>query len=321
MKREEILRSIDNKEVDFINRPVRVVYDNRLQYPLKFFYKKREHQVSDLIGTFKGDLSPRDITYLVKTSDKDIYLLCLHFHDPSHLSFLSPCHWILSFRVFRDEEMMFFFGEEKKMLVNMELRRAADFHGHLCPDLVIGYRACEYAQKLLYANGEPRGEFSVIAENCTSALDAIQALSGATVGNHRLTVFHFGKHNYTFSLKEGRTGFSLSLKKLDYGDEDEYLALEEKLIKNQASLNDMVYFQRLLDNRVKRLLALSARDLFDAKPVIPMQPTTEMPMIYHSCCACGQQVLKNQAIQSHGRFYCIPCFQELDCHRPRQNLH
>ena len=62
MQNEEILRSIDKKEVEFIQRRVKVDYDNRLQSPLRFFYRKREHKVTKLLGTFKGDLSPRDIT-------------------------------------------------------------------------------------------------------------------------------------------------------------------------------------------------------------------------------------------------------------------
>ena len=49
----------------------------------------------------------------------------------------------------RDEELMFFFREERKMLVNMELKRVADFHGHICPDLVIGCKVHELAIDIL----------------------------------------------------------------------------------------------------------------------------------------------------------------------------
>jgi len=44
---------------------------------------------------------------------------------------------------------MFFFREERKMLVNMELKRVADFHGHICPDLVIGCKVHELAIDIL----------------------------------------------------------------------------------------------------------------------------------------------------------------------------
>lgn len=60
IKNEEILRSIDKKEVEFIQRRVKVDYDNRLQTPLSFFYQNKEHKVTGLLGTFRGDLSPKD---------------------------------------------------------------------------------------------------------------------------------------------------------------------------------------------------------------------------------------------------------------------
>jgi formylmethanofuran dehydrogenase subunit E len=41
------------------------------------------------------------------------------------------------------------------------------------------------------------GIAAIIAENSTSALDAIQIMLGATLGNQRLKVMDLGKHNYT----------------------------------------------------------------------------------------------------------------------------
>jgi formylmethanofuran dehydrogenase subunit E len=166
------------------------------------------------------------------------------------------------------------------------LKKVVDFHGHLCPELVIGCKACEYAQRLLSKNGSLEGEVSVIAENCTSALDAIQVLLGVTLGNQDLKVFDFGKHNYTFSLKSGRNGFRLSLKELHYGDESEYRALEKKIMKDQSSLDDAVQFQQLLDSRVKRLFSSPPEDLFNVEWVRRMRQANEMPTIYHSCWRC-----------------------------------
>jgi len=67
MKTDEILRSIGNKEMEIIQRRVRVNYDNRLQSPLSFSYQNKEHRVTGLLGRFRGDLSPKDTTYLIMT--------------------------------------------------------------------------------------------------------------------------------------------------------------------------------------------------------------------------------------------------------------
>ena len=121
---------------------------------------------------------------------------------PGH-AFSEGC-WVLSFRVLSDRELMTLYREERQMVVNMAVKRVVDFHGHLCPELVIGMKACEYALQLLFQGKQPTERISVVAENCTSALDAFQVLLGVTVGNQALKVFDFGKHNYTFSRKKAR---------------------------------------------------------------------------------------------------------------------
>lgn len=79
--------------------------------------------------------------------------------------------------------------------------------------------ACEYAQDFLFKEVEPSGRISVLAENCTSALDALQVLLGVTLGNQSLREIDFGKHNYTFSTRTGGEGFALRLKRLAFDNE------------------------------------------------------------------------------------------------------
>ena len=307
MKNEVILRSINRKEVGFIQRRVKVDYDNRLQSPLSFFYRNREHKVTGLLGTFKGDLSSRDITYLVKTRDEDVYLLYLHFHDPSPQSYLCPCHWILNFRVLRDEELMFFFKEERKMLVNMELKSVVDFHGHLCPDLVIGCKAYEFALKILSKREKPDGGLIVIAENTTSALDAIQRLSGCTLGNQRLKIHDFGKHKYTFLNSRTGLGVEISLKEQNFKDDPKYFELEKKATKGEATVEDIAHFRRVLDDRVKLLLSLEYDELFKSAMTTRKPPKTETFAGLIRCHRCGDLVLESRLINIDGLFLCKQC--------------
>jgi formylmethanofuran dehydrogenase subunit E len=311
MEIEEILRSIDSKDVEFIQRIVKVDYDNRLQIPLKFFYQRREHRIKEVLGTFKGDLSPKDLAFLVRTEDGDVYLLYLHFFDSLFQTPLSPSWWILSYRVLRDEELMFLYREEKKMIVNMQLKKIADFHGHLCPDLVIGCRACEMALEILSQREEIRGGLTVIAENTTSSLDAIQCITGCTLGNQRLVIYDFGKHNYTFMMKQNNFAIKLSLKEQHFGDEKIYFSLEDKIIKEEATLEDVAQFQRLIDGRVKALISLKPDELFEVMETRRRPPKTELPTVYLRCSHCGDLVLKAKLVKMEGLFICRPCFDQL----------
>ncbi len=311
LKIEEILRSIDSKQVEIIQRIVKVDYDNRLQSPLKFFYQNREHRVKEVLGTFKGDLSPKDLTFLVRTEEGDVYLLYLHLFDSLAQTPVTSCRWILSYRVLRDEELMFLYREERKMIVNMQLKKIADFHGHLCPDLVIGCRACEMALEILSQKEEINGGLTVIAENTTSALDAIQWITGCTLGNQRLVIYDFGKHKYTFMMNRNNFAIKLSLKEQHFGDEKKYLFLGEKIIKGEATLEDVAQFQRLLDSRVRTLISVKPDELFEIEETRGNLPQAEAPTVFLRCFYCKDLVLKSKLLDLKGVLVCKPCLNEL----------
>jgi len=321
MDRAEALRSIRYDLVEYIQKNVRVDFDNALQIPVRFIHRGERHIVYEILGRFRPRSNRHINGFLLKADNEEVYFLYFNRFNGDKRSHFNKGFWVLSFRILSDRELMAFYREKRKMLVNMTVKKIIDFHGHLCPELVIGAKVCEYAQKLFSKNGELGAGISVIAENCTSALDAIQVLLGATAGNQRLKIFDFGKHNYTFLLKNEQHGFRLLLRDQQYGDENECQTLEEKIMKDQMSLDEVVHFQGLSDSRVKRLLASSIEDLFFMEPVRRIQPATEMPTIYLSCWGCKQQVLKSRAIEFQGKIYCIPCFQGLDGYGPRQNLH
>ncbi|MGV8175712.1 MAG: FmdE family protein [Methanothrix sp.] len=59
--------------------------------------------------------------------------------------------------------------------IDTDLRRAVEFHGHLCPGLAIGYRIARYVKK-----HHPRSEdeeLVCIAENNSCSVDAISGSS------------------------------------------------------------------------------------------------------------------------------------------------
>jgi len=56
---------------------------------------------------------------------------------------------------------------------------------------------------------------------------------GVTLGNQRLKILDFGKHNYTIIPKENKSSFRLTLNPQDYDGEDEYKQLSHKMLNNR----------------------------------------------------------------------------------------
>lgn len=319
MNASEALRAIRFNELSYIQQHVTVDFDSILQVPLCFRYGREKHLVRETLGRFPMHRDTFPGGFLVKTAKDEVFFLYLDQRRQG--SKLSECRWVLSFRILSDRELMTLYRNERKMLLNMAVKRVVDFHGHLCPELVIGMKACEYAQELLFPQDEPKGRISVVAENSTSALDALQVLLGVTVGNQCLQILDIGKHNYTFIARQRNKSLSLRLKLQHFDDEPEYSLLDEKTRCNRITLDEVVDFQRLLDGRVNKLLTTRPQDLFEVHEAEAVPQTLEYAPAYLPCSCCGEGVLLERVIRFQGKPYCLPCFHLLNGSGRDQGLH
>ncbi len=285
MDYQEVLRSIHLELTDPIWEEAKVKMEISGRFPKWIKVRGMVFSVEKVIAVLPGYI-PGDTCFVVETSTGEIFTLILKKESSE-----SP-RWIVYLRVLRDEELMKFFREERKMMVNMALKRVADFHGHLCPDLVIGCKACELAFKKLGKGRMEREGLIVISQNVTSSLDAIQLLTGCTLGNRGLQVEDWGKHIYQFILQ--RSGICLEVKldslPLPSPKVETMRNLEAKIMDKRATLDEMISYQVLLDEMVRGLIGLDPENLFswrmlEAPPVVEPIPTT-----VRRCTRCGDMV-------------------------------
>lgn len=310
MEQAEALRAIHYDHLEYIQQKVRVDFDNQRQKPLSFTFAGQTHVIGDIVGRFKMLEGQPANGFLVEVFDRDIFCLYYQLESIQRQASVQPGFWVLSFRILNDKELMSWFLEDRKMLANISLKRVVDFHGHICPELVIGGKFCEFVQTRL-ANGTLASSgLSIISENTTSALDAIQVLLGVTVGNQRLMFMDYGKHNYTLLSRHSGRGWKLRLKAQYYGDEEIFHSLECKINENQALIEEVVHFQQLIDARVRQILELEPEELFSVEEIDADTLPRESVSLYQTCSICGEQVLANRSIESRDKIYCMPCFQK-----------
>ena len=80
----------------------------------------------------------------------------------------------------------------KEILASEEMKEILDFHGHLCPGIVIGYRAAKAALSNLSSDRAVDEELVAIVENDACGVDAVQVITGCTFGKGN---FIFKDHN------------------------------------------------------------------------------------------------------------------------------
>ena len=85
--------------------------------------------------------------------------------------------------------------------------KCVEFHGHECPGLAIGFRACEIAKEKMDLKFSPDEELLCISENEACGVDAVQYITGCTLGKGNLVYRDTGKMAFSFFSR--RTGESL----------------------------------------------------------------------------------------------------------------
>jgi formylmethanofuran dehydrogenase subunit E len=297
LSREAIFRQIEADRIELIQQHVQVDYDNALQTPISFQFRGVQHEVIELVGVFRDSPDDPSVLYLARTP-QGVYALYPDLVQ-SESSPLWRGRWVLHFRV--EEE-----PEENTMLVDIKLKQAVDFHGHLCPDLAIGYRASQHALDKLTLELLSGAGLRAIVENTTSAVDAVQQLTSCTLGNERLRIHDYGKHVYTF-LHSQYEALRVALRPEAAPGDPELLALEARIVAGRATMMETARYQVLLDEQIKRLLNAPAETLFDTRTVAASWPEKPLSSELVVCDGCHEPVLRTHLALDNGRRLCRVC--------------
>ncbi|NLN60836.1 MAG: formylmethanofuran dehydrogenase [Deltaproteobacteria bacterium] len=190
-----------------------------------------------------------------------------------------------------------------------DLGACVNFHGHLCPGLVYGYRVAGEAMQRLGLSRSEDEETVVISENDSCAVDAFQVILGATIGKGNLLLRDYGKNAYTvFDRGTGRALRFIRRKAYAYGGEEkaEYAALEKRMNDGIATLDDLKRQKYL---KALDLLESPFSDLYDTEEIdAPVMPPYAALAPSLPCDRCGEMTMASRLITtSDGERRCPVC--------------
>ena len=189
---------------------------------------------------------------------------------------------------------------------------AARFHGHICPGLALGYRAAEVALERLRSGRAEDEELVTIAETDACGVDAIQFLTGCTVGKGNLLFKDHGKHAFTFINR--RTGEAVRVignPSFDAGSLDPDLApIRARVMQGRVSDEEFAEYRRRTERMVDAILDIPAETLFTIQDVDAGIP--ERARIFRSvpCAKCGEMTAESRIRVEDGKFVCYACSGE-----------
>lgn len=185
------------------------------------------------------------------------------------------------------------------------------FHGHLCPGMLIGYRASKVALEKLRTGRSEDEELVAIVENDSCSVDAVQFMTGATFGKGNFIFRDYGKQVFTFIRRSDGRALRVALR-ADAREPESPTPEELKILeeyKNTGSPSEELQ-QAARRISIKNYLEKPDEKLFNIEWVEILLP--EKARIHNSvpCESCGEKTMETRTVECEGRVYCIPCSEK-----------
>lgn len=181
-----------------------------------------------------------------------------------------------------------------------------EFHGHICPGLVLGYRVSMIALKEFDERAEDE-ELVAIVENNSCAVDAVQVMTGCTFGKGNLIFKDYGKQVYTFIKRPSGDGLRIAIIWESPPETEEEKKMWEKYMIGDRSDEVIRAVHDRKSRKIEAVLNAKDEELFNIRKEKMDLP--EEAEIYPSlrCAICGEKVMEPRARIKNGKIICIPC--------------
>jgi len=166
------------------------------------------------------------------------------------------------------------------------------FHGHFCPGVLIGYRASLAALSALGVARAADEQLVAIAETDACGVDAVQVVTGCTLGKGNLLLRDWGKQVFSFARRDDPRLLRVALK-YEALNRDDDPALPE-------------HQRRALMQQ--RLQTLPEEDLFAISWVDRPLPSPARLFRTIRCARCGEGVMEARAHLQDGEPLCPECY-------------
>lgn len=190
----------------------------------------------------------------------------------------------------------------------MDFAEVVRFHGHTCPGLAMGFRAATCAVAAFASLRAGDEELVAIAENTSCAVDAIQMVTGCTVGKGNLIFRDYGKQVYTFIRRADGQAIRLAVRWTPPPEPPEAAAAWECYRAGDRSPEVMHQVSLRKQDKATAILQAKEEELFTiSRPTLPL-PCAAQVFPTLTCAACGERVMAPKtAYRGDLGPLCIPC--------------
>ncbi|MEW6244869.1 MAG: FmdE family protein [Bacillota bacterium] len=186
-------------------------------------------------------------------------------------------------------------------------RRTVQFHGHECVGLALGFQVAEAALHSLGARRDVDEELVAIVENDSCAVDAIQVMTGCTLGKGNLIYKDYGKQGYTFVSRGQNKAVRITARRPDGADSQRLDVLRRRIASGEASEEEKLSLRNTMAELTARILSTPFAEICEIREVSVNVPERARLFPSITCTRCGEKVMEPRARIKDGQIVCIPC--------------
>lgn len=195
----------------------------------------------------------------------------------------------------------------QEILDSSDFKRCAEFHGHICPGLSIGYRATRLAMEKLQEDRALDEELVAIVETDACCVDAVQVLTGCTFGKGNFIYKDYGKMAFSFLSRTSGRGLRVVLRPGALAADERHAELMARLKAGTATVAEQQEFKDRHFAKSLEVLGMEAERLFDLKLVEVDMPEKARVAPSEDCANCGEAVMNTKLEVVEGRKLCRGC--------------
>lgn len=188
-----------------------------------------------------------------------------------------------------------------------DFKKCADFHGHICPGLSIGYRASKAAMEWLKENKSEDEELVAIVETDACSADAVQVLTGCTFGKGNFIYKDHGKQVLNLISRNTGHGVRVAIKPGGFQPSEKHMELIGKVRNETATEQELAEFKAMHAQRSRDVLEQPIEDLFTIKETSVAIPQKARIEPSRTCGQCGEPAMGSKVSEVDGVYVCRDC--------------
>lgn len=192
------------------------------------------------------------------------------------------------------------------MVSNELINKAKEFHGHICPFLVLGLRMSEIAMKKLEISKAGvvesiREDLIAIVEVNNCLVDGVQIATGCTFGNNSLIYIDLGKNAVTLIRRRDRVGVRIYVDadkiRTKYFSDEALKLFHKVVVEKKGSEHEIEKLHKLWEEIGYKMANLPEEE-FNIQEIEIVEEIERAPIFKNSRCSkCGELVMETRVVR------------------------